>query len=55
MWFSVQDFDDALDRVRVAGGTVVAVTSYDSGPETLCEDNQGAAFKLIEPAPGYDR
>jgi predicted enzyme related to lactoylglutathione lyase len=55
MWFSVRDFDDALDRVRVAGGAVVAVTSYDSGREALCEDDQGAAFKLIEPAPGYDR
>jgi predicted enzyme related to lactoylglutathione lyase len=55
MWFSGRDFDDALDRVRVAGGTVVAVTGYDSGREALCEDDQGAAFKLIEPAPGYDR
>jgi uncharacterized glyoxalase superfamily protein PhnB/catechol 2,3-dioxygenase-like lactoylglutathione lyase family enzyme len=54
MWFTVRDFDDALDRVGVAGGTVVAVTSYDSGREALCEDDQGA-FKLIEPAPGYDR
>lgn len=54
MWFTVRDFDDALDRVRAAGGTVVAVNSYDSGREAQCEDDQGVAFKLSEPAPGYD-
>jgi uncharacterized glyoxalase superfamily protein PhnB len=55
MWFAVRDFDDALDRVRVAGGTVTKVTGYDSGREALCEDDQGVPFKLSEPAPGYDR
>lgn len=55
MWFTVRDFDDAVERVRIAGGTVVSVSSYDSGREAVCEDDQGVGFKLSEPAPGYDR
>jgi uncharacterized glyoxalase superfamily protein PhnB len=55
LWFTVRDFDDAVDRVRVAGGTVLAVTSYDSGREARCEDDQGVLFRLSEPAPGYDQ
>lgn len=55
MWFTVRDFDDAVDRVRVAGGTVVELNAWDSGREAICEDDQGVTFKLSEPAPGYDR
>jgi uncharacterized glyoxalase superfamily protein PhnB len=55
MWFTVRDFDDAVERVRVAGGTVVEINSWDSGREAVCEDDQGVMFKLSEPAPGYDR
>ncbi len=55
MWFTVRDFDDAVDRVRVAGGTVVELNAWDSGREAICEDDQGITFKLSEPAPGYDR
>jgi uncharacterized glyoxalase superfamily protein PhnB len=55
MWFTVRDFDDAVERVRVAGGTVVELNNWDSGREAICEDDQGATFKLSEPAPGYDR
>jgi uncharacterized glyoxalase superfamily protein PhnB len=55
MWFTVRDFDDAVERVRIAGGTVVEVNSWDSGREAICEDDQGVTFKLSEPAPGYER
>jgi uncharacterized glyoxalase superfamily protein PhnB len=55
MWFTVRDFDDAVDRVRSTGGTVVSITAYDSGREAICADDQGVTFKLSEPAPGYDR
>ncbi len=55
MWFTARDFDDAVERVRIAGGTVVEVNAYDSGREAICEDDQGVVFKLSEPAPGYDR
>jgi uncharacterized glyoxalase superfamily protein PhnB len=55
MWFTARDFDDAVERVRVAGGTVVELNAWDSGREAICEDDQGVTFKLSEPAPGYDR
>jgi uncharacterized glyoxalase superfamily protein PhnB len=55
MWFTVRDFDDAVERVRVAGGTVVALNAWDSGREAICEDDQGVTFRLSEPAPGYER
>ncbi|MGB7878298.1 MAG: VOC family protein [Ilumatobacteraceae bacterium] len=55
MWFTVRDFDDAVERVRVAGGTVVELNAWDSGREAICEDDQGVTFKLSEPAPGYER
>jgi uncharacterized glyoxalase superfamily protein PhnB len=54
LWFTVRDFDDALERVRMAGGTVLSITSYDSGREAQCEDDQGVLFRFSEPAPGYD-
>ncbi len=54
MWFTVRDFDDAVERVRVAGGTVVELNAWDSGREAICEDDQGVTFRLSEPAPGYD-
>ena len=55
MWFTVRDFDDAVERVRIAGGIVVELNSWDSGREAICEDDQGVTFKLSEPAPGYER
>jgi len=54
MWWIVRDFDDAVDRVRAAGGTVVTINHYDSGREAQCEDDQGTLFRLSEPAPGYE-
>ena len=54
MWFIARDFDDAVERVRVAGGTVVELNAHDSGREAVCEDDQGVTFRLNEPAPGYD-
>jgi uncharacterized glyoxalase superfamily protein PhnB len=55
MWFTVRDFDDAVERVRVAGGTIVELNAWDSGREAICEDDQGVTFRLSEPAPGYER
>ncbi len=54
MWWIARDFDDAIERVRAAGGTVDAVNTYDSGREAICRDDQGVTFRLSEPAPGYD-
>ena len=55
MWFTVRDFDDAVERVRVAGGTIVELNAWDSGREAICVDDQGVTFRLSEPAPGYER
>jgi uncharacterized glyoxalase superfamily protein PhnB len=55
MWFTVHDFDDAVERVRAAGGEVLTVAAYTSGREARCLDDQGVLFRLSEPAPGYDR
>ncbi len=52
MWFIARDFDDAVDRVRAAGGTVVEIDTHDSGREARCVDDQGVLFRLSEPAPG---
>ncbi len=30
MWFTARDFDDAVERVRTAGGTVVQLNAHDS-------------------------
>lgn len=55
LWFTARDFDDAVERVRAAGGTIIELNAWDSGREAICEDDQGVTFKLSEPAPGYDR
>lgn len=54
MWWTARDFDAALQRVRDAGGSIESVSTYDSGREAVCLDDQGVEFRLSEPAPGYD-
>ena len=54
MWWTVRDFDAAVQRVREAGGSVESMNTYDSGREAVCRDDQGVEFRLSEPAPGYD-
>ena len=41
-------------RVRELGGEVVSETTYDSGPNAVCQDDQGREFQLWQPAPGYE-
>lgn len=55
MWWIARDFDDAVARVRAAGGSVESLNVYDSGREAICRDDQNVLFRLSEPAPGYDR
>lgn len=48
MW-TVEDIDAAVERVRVAGGTVIEEPSTQSyGKSALCTDDQGARFYLGE-------
>jgi predicted enzyme related to lactoylglutathione lyase len=49
--FQVAALDPALDAVRAGGGQVIGPFSLPSGERiAVCDDDQGAAFALLEPA-----
>jgi uncharacterized glyoxalase superfamily protein PhnB len=52
-YFRVPDVATAAARVRELGGTVLSETTYPSGGNASCLDDQGVAFQLWQPAPGY--
>jgi uncharacterized glyoxalase superfamily protein PhnB len=52
-YFRVHDLEAAVARVRELGGTVEAVTNYESGGNATCLDDQGVRFELWQPADGY--
>jgi predicted enzyme related to lactoylglutathione lyase len=54
LYFRVDDVAAAVARVRELGGEVVSETTYDSGPNAVCRDDQGREFQLWSPAPGYE-
>jgi uncharacterized glyoxalase superfamily protein PhnB len=54
VYFRVDDIARYTARVRELGGEVVSETSYDSGPNAVCRDDQGRQFQLWQPAPGYE-
>ena len=35
------------------GGAVVSESTYESGGNVVCRDDQGREFQLWQPAPGY--
>jgi uncharacterized glyoxalase superfamily protein PhnB len=51
--FRVDEIGAAVTAVRRLGGTVDEPTQYPSGWNASCTDDQGVAFDLWEPAPGY--
>ena len=51
--YRVDDVAAAAERVRQLGGTVVSIDDYASGGSASCLDDQGNAFDLWEPGPGY--
>ena len=53
IYFRVDDIARYAARVRELGGEVVSETTYDSGPNAVCRDDQGREFQLWQPAPGY--
>jgi uncharacterized glyoxalase superfamily protein PhnB len=53
IYFRVDDIARFTARVRELGGEVVSETTYDSGPNAVCRDDQGREFQLWQPAPGY--
>ena len=54
LYFRVDDIPTYTARVRELGGEVVSETTYDSGPNAVCRDDQGRQFQLWQPAPGYE-
>jgi predicted enzyme related to lactoylglutathione lyase len=54
LYFRVDDVPAYAARVRELGGEVLEETSYDSGPNAVCRDDQGREFQLWQPAPGYE-
>jgi uncharacterized glyoxalase superfamily protein PhnB len=54
VYFRVDDIARYASRVRELGGEVVSETTYDSGPNAVCRDDQGRPFQLWQPAPGYE-
>jgi uncharacterized glyoxalase superfamily protein PhnB len=53
LYFRVDDAEVYAARVRELGGTVVHDTTYESGGDVVCHDDQGREFHLWQPAPGY--
>ena len=53
LYYRVDDIDGAVARVRVRGGSADAITESKSGRGAECRDDQGVAFALWEPAPGF--
>jgi len=53
LFIRVDDVTAAAARVRELGGTVLEETTYPSGGNARCLDDQGVPFQLWQPAPGY--
>jgi uncharacterized glyoxalase superfamily protein PhnB len=53
LYYRVADIDDAVARVRAHGGYTDAISESRSGRGAECRDDQGVAFALWEPAPGF--
>lgn len=53
IYLRVDDVAAAAARVRELGGTVLEETTYPSGGNASCLDDQGVPFQLWQPAPGY--
>lgn len=53
IYLRVDNVAAAAARVRELGGTVLSETTYPSGGNASCLDDQGVPFQLWQPAPGY--
>jgi uncharacterized glyoxalase superfamily protein PhnB len=53
LFFRVDDIEATAARIRELGGEVLTMTSYDSGGNAECVDDQGLRFDLFRPKPGY--
>jgi uncharacterized glyoxalase superfamily protein PhnB len=55
LYFQVPDMDAMCARVLELGGQVTLRTTYESGDNAECTDDQGLRFDLHKPIPGYER
>lgn len=55
LYIEVPSVEVSAARVRELGGTVLSTTSYESGANARCSDDQGTLFDLFQPNPGYER
>lgn len=53
LWFRVDDLAAAVELVRELGGDATDIEDTPEGLVASCHDDQGVAFGLVEPAPGY--
>lgn len=53
LFFRVDDLDAAMARVVDLGGTAEFVGEGPEGRHAMCTDDQGFAFGLSQPSPGY--
>jgi len=54
LYFRVADIRAATAKVAVLGGSADAVKEGPSGLSAVCKDDQGTAFSLWQPAPGFE-
>ena len=54
LYFQVADLAAMTAKVKTLGGEVGEVSESRSGLSSVCKDDQGTAFSLWQPAPGFE-
>jgi predicted enzyme related to lactoylglutathione lyase len=54
LYFKVTDIKAAVAKLGAFGGSAGDVSQSPSGLSAICKDDQGTAFSLWQPAPGFD-
>ena len=54
LYFKVTDIKATIAKLGTLGGSAGDILQSPSGLSALCKDDQGTAFSLWQPAPGFD-
>jgi predicted enzyme related to lactoylglutathione lyase len=54
LYFKVADIRAAIAKIGPLGGSAEDIAESPSGLSAVCKDDQGTAFSLWQPAPGFD-
>ncbi|MGD0865663.1 MAG: bleomycin resistance protein [Rhizomicrobium sp.] len=54
LYFKVTDIKTAVAKLGTLGGSAGDISQSPSGLSAICKDDQGTAFSLWQPAPGFD-